>query len=63
MSNEIKTLGEAIDALEDFLDDMDEYYGLCALRYGERAADALEFLYDYRLDQLNKMKKGMFNDG
>ena len=45
----IKNLSEAIDALDDFLDDLDEECGLAALRYGDEAYEALEFLHEYIL--------------
>ena len=49
MNNKIKTLSQAIDALENFLDNLDELYGLSTMTYGVEASDALDFLYDYKL--------------
>lgn len=54
MDNKIKSLGAVIDALDDFLDDLDETCGLAAMRYGDEAHEALEFLHDYSLAQWRK---------
>lgn len=51
MDNKIKSLDDAVEALADFLDDLDEEYGLDFFRYGHEAYMALEFLYDYRHEQ------------
>lgn len=45
-----KKVFEALDNLEMFLEDLDEFYGLAALRYGSKAYDAMETLKKYRLD-------------
>lgn len=34
-----KKVFEALDNLEMFLEDLDEFYGLAALRYGSKAYD------------------------
>lgn len=47
---EIKSVYEALDILDDFMEVLDELYGLCSFKYGDEAYDALEFLqmYDFK---------------
>lgn len=47
---EIKSVYEALDILDDFMEVLDELYGLCSFKYGDAAYEALEFLqmYDFK---------------
>lgn len=45
-----KKVFEALDNLEMFLEELDEFYGLAALKYGSEAYDAMETLKKYRFD-------------
>ena len=42
---------EALETLEDFLEELDEFYGLVALKYGSEASDALETLRSWYLQR------------
>ena len=53
----IKTVGEAIDILEDFIDELDELYGIGVFTYGEDACDAIEFIHRWRLEEFKKKIK------
>ena len=54
---EIKSVDQALDVLEDFFDDIDELCGLCSFTYGEDAADAMEFLHMWRVEEFIKKIK------
>lgn len=45
---------EALDNLDDFLEELDEFYGLAALKYGDEAYDALEILRSWYYEQNKK---------
>lgn len=53
----ISTANEALDVLDDFLDEVDELYGLCSFTYGTDAYDALEFLNMKALEEFKKKIK------
>ena len=50
----IKSIDDAIDWLDTFLEEMDEVYGLAALRYGRQAYAAMQCLHNYRMKELEK---------
>ena len=45
---------EALETLDDFLEELDEFYGLVALKYGSEAYDAMEVLHSYYNKQSDK---------
>lgn len=45
---------EALETLDDFLEELDEFYGLVVLKYGEEAYDALETLHRWYDEQRDK---------
>lgn len=47
MDNKIETVSEALDILDDFMEELDETCGLSALKYGDEAAAAMDFLHDW----------------
>lgn len=53
----IKTVDEAIYILEDFIDELDELYGIGVFTYGEDAYDAVRFLHEWRTEELIKKIK------
>lgn len=53
----IKSVDQALDILDDFIDDLDELCGLCSFTYGEDAADAIEFLHMWRMEEFKKKIK------
>ena len=38
---------DALETLDIFLEELDEFYGLAALKYGMEASDALKTLYSW----------------
>lgn len=46
---EIKSVSEAIDIIADFLEELDEEYGLPTLKYGDDARTAIKFLHMWNL--------------
>ena len=48
------SVDEALDILDDFMDDIDELYGLCTFTYGDDAYDAIEYLHMWRMEELRK---------
>jgi hypothetical protein len=51
MNEKVKSVYEAIDILDDFIDDLDENFGLVTLTYGRDASKAMEFLHSWLLKQ------------
>lgn len=45
---------EALENLDDFLEELDEFYGLAALKYGDEAYNALEVLRSWYYEQNKK---------
>ena len=45
---------EALETLDDFLEELDESCGLAALRYGSESYEAMEILYSWYYEQLDK---------
>ena len=45
---------EALDILDDFMDEIDELYGLCTFTYGDDAYDAIEYVHMWRMEELKK---------
>ena len=50
----IDSVDKALDVLDDFMDDLDELYGLCTFTYGDDAYEAMEFLHMWRLEEIKK---------
>lgn len=53
----IDSVDKALDVLDDFMDDLDELYGLCTFTYGDDAYEAMEFLHMWRLEEFKKKIK------
>lgn len=53
----IKTIDDAIDVLEDFIDELDERYGIGMFTYGEDAYDAIRLMRELRIEEF----KGKIN--
>ena len=45
---------EALETLDVFLEELDEFYGLAALQYGSEACHAMEILHSYYNKQSDK---------
>ena len=45
---------EALETLDIFLEELDEFYGLAALKHGEKAYKSLETLYSWHNEQSDK---------
>ena len=54
MGKAIKSIDDAIEWLDIFLEEMDEFYGLAALKYGDEAYRAMKFIHYYRMKELEK---------
>ena len=53
----IDSVDKALDVLDDFMDDLDELYGLGTFTYGDDAYEAMEFLHIWRLEEFKKKIK------
>ena len=53
----IDSVDKALDVLDDFMDDLDELYGLSSFTYGDDAYEAMEFLHMWRLEEFRKKIK------
>jgi hypothetical protein len=53
----IKTIDDAIDILEDFIDELDERYGIGMFTYGEDACDAVRLMREWRIEEFKKKIK------
>ena len=50
---------EALETLDDFLEELDEFYGLVALKYGSEAYRALEILHSWYNGQNDEEKQSL----